>query len=246
MRPVVKLNPGDLVMLPDGLAHMIPGTYQDYKDAKPYLIANLGSYCSYCEEAYRYPADLEVEHVQPKSLPQYAHLEKDWNNFLLSCSTCNGRGNKGAKDVALDECHLPHRNNTFLSFEYKAGGVVIVNPALMGDSYRHAENLLDLVGLNKGPLTSTGADRRWMERSISWNLAKRYLDKYKARQIGIDIIIDLVKARGGWSIWFAVFKGEDEVRYALIKEFEGTAEDCFDATNHYEPVPRNIGQADPV
>ena len=246
MRPVVKMHPGDFVMLPDGQPHMIPGTCQDYKDAKPYLIANLGSYCSYCEEAYRHSADLQVEHVQPKSLPQYAHLEKEWSNLLLACSTCNGKGNKGDKNVVLDEIHLPHRNNTFMSLLYKAGGVVIVNPALTGDSYRHAEILLSLVGLNKDIASSTDADNRWMVRSVSWDLAKRYLVKYKANEAGVDTIIDLVKARGGWSIWFTVFAGEDEVRKALIEQFPGTAVECFDANNHYEPIFRNAGQADPV
>ena len=126
------------------------------------------------------------------------------------------------------------------------GSVVIVNPALTGDSYRHAENLLSLVGLNKDIVSSTDADNRWMVRSVSWDLAKRYLLKYRAHEAGIDTIIDLVKARGSWSIWFTVFKGEDEVRKALIEQFPGTATDCFDAANHYEPVPRNVGQTDPV
>ena len=246
MRPVTKLNVGDLAMLPNNMACYLPKSFSDYREAKPYLVWNLDCCCSYCENAYNMERDLQVEHVQPKGLPQYAHLETEWCNFLLSCPTCNGADNKDTKNVVLDEVHLPHRNNTFLSLEYKAGGVVNVNPALIGDSYRHAENLIHLVGLDKTPKTSCAGDLRWRKRSDDWKKAERYLEKYRTKKADVETIIDLVKTRGGWSIWFTVFEGEDEVRKALITEFRGTSAECFDAANHYKPIPRNVGQADPV
>jgi hypothetical protein len=134
---------------------------------------------------------------------------------------------------------MPHRNNTFLSFKYAAGGVVCVNPALSGASRANARALLSLIGLDKTPKTSKPSDNRWMIRSETWNLSQKYLKKYKEHRLDVEDIVDLVKARGGWSIWFTVFEGMDEVRAHLISDFEGTAAECFDAQNHYAPICRN-------
>lgn len=226
--------------------------FERYQDAKPRLIENLGSYCSYCEIHLPLLRNCDVEHVQPKGYKDkdgnliYANLETDWSNFLLSCSTCNGPDNKGVKNVLLGECHLPHLNNTFLSLEYLPGGAIIVNRKLTGDSKVHAENLLKLVGLFKDDGNSFPSDNRWKLRYESWNKATRYLEKYKNKEIDGSVILDLVISEGMWSIWFTVFKGHDEVRKALIDEFPGTAKECFDANNHYEPIERNPGKPDPV
>ena len=246
MRPVNKLNPSDVVVLPDGTQSIISDTYTDYTDAKAILVANLDCSCSYCENAYNLERDLQVEHIQPKGLSRYTPLKTKWSNFLLACPTCNGMDNKGEKDVKLEEVHLPHRNNTYLSLVYREGGVVEVNPVLTGEAYKHAENLWKLVGLNKTPETSSSKDKRWEKRGIDWKLANRFLAKYRANKADVETIIELVKGRGGWSIWFTVFEGVDEVRKALINDFRGTAAECFDANNHYAPRPRNEGQADPV
>lgn len=230
--------------------------FERYQDAKPRLIENLGSYCSYCEIHLPLLRNCDVEHVQPKGYKDrdgnliYANLETDWSNFLLSCSTCNGPDNKGVKNVLLGECHLPHLNNTFLSLEYLQGGAIIVNRKLTGDSKKHAENLLKLVGLCKGKKDSLSSDNRWKIRLESWNTASRYLKKYENDKIDkssvFDSVLDLVKTGGMWSIWFTVFKDHDEVRKALIDEFPGTAKECFDANNQYEPIERNPGKPDPV
>lgn len=245
MRPVRKWSPTEECG--------IKANYPKYQDAKPDLCQNLGTVCSYCEKAYADGRDLQVEHVQPKGFKDvdgkyiYAHLETAWSNFLLSCATCNGQDNKDTKDVVLGRCHLPHLNNTFLSLCYKAGGLVEVNPALQGFSAANARALLELVGLNKGPKTSSTKDRRWYIRSEVWNKAKRYLEKYGNGQVDVETIVDLVKGYGCWSIWFTVFKGHDEVRKALIEQFPGTEISCFDPDNHYEPVTRNpLNEIDPV
>ncbi len=249
MRPVVKLNPGTYTMQDESTLR-IENTYNHYQDAKPALVYNLGKFCSYCEDAYHQERDLHVEHVQPKGYEEngvkiYAHLEKEWSNFLLSCATCNGPDNKDTQNVVLNECHLPHLNNTFKSLVYKAGGVVEVNPELTGDAYAHAKALIELVGLDKSPATSCKGDTRWKKRSKDWNIAQDYKDKYKEGRIEIKTITDLVENGGGWSIWFTVFRGYDEVRKALL-EFPGTAKQFFDAANHYEPLDRNPGLADPT
>ena len=249
MRPVEKLTPGTYTMS-DGSSIDVLSHYNDYHDAKPALVHNLGVFCSYCEDAYHQPRDLQVEHVQPKGYEKngikiYAHLAKEWSNFLLSCATCNGADNKDTKNVILDEFHLPHLNNTFKSLIYKAGGVVEVNPMLTGDAQNHAKNLIELVGLSKSPLSSRKGDTRWRKRSNDWTMACEYRDKYIAGKADVKTIIDLVYARGGWSIWFTVFNGCDDVRNALL-DFPGTSRQCVDATNHFEPLGRNPGLADPA
>ena len=242
MRPIIKLNPGTYTI--NGSQITIAPDYPSYQDAKPALTSTLGQFCSYCEDAYHQNRDLHVEHVKPRTL--YPKLETKWDNFLLSCATCNGTDNKGSKDVVLNEIHLPHLNNTFKSLVYDAGGVVKVNPNLTGLSLSNATNLLNLIRLDKGSKSSNPGDKRWVKRSEDWNLAEKYKVKYDNGKTDPGTIVDLVKARGGWSIWFTVFKGCDEVRKALIDEFPGTAKNCFDQSNGYEPVDRNPGQPDPV
>ena len=246
MRPVTKASIGEVLVLADGTQHNVVSTYTPYQDARPALVANLGRFCSYCEEAYHYDRDLHVEHVQPKGLAQYAQLENSWTNFLLGCATCNGPDNKDTKDVVLAEVHLPHLNNTYKSLVYMAGGVVVVNPALAGDSQAHAQALLQLVGLDKTPATSCSGDKRCLKRGDDWKMADRYLKKYRAGKVDEDTILDLVVNRGGWSIWFTVFKGCDAVRERLISGVPGTCAACFDAGNHFEPVDRNSGKIDPI
>lgn len=252
MRPIEKWDCGEHV-LADGSTVNIKDTYNHWRDAKPLLVHNFGCVCSYCEKAYAEVRDLDVEHIQPKGFKdaagnlKYDHLMYKWSNFLLACKTCNGADNKDTKDVIYGQCHLPHLNNTFLSLVYKTGGVVAINSNLEGDSFRNAEALLKLVGLNKTPKTSKPGDTRWKTRFETWRKAERYRTKYNNRETDIETIIDLAKAQGGWSIWFTVFKGCDEVRKALIDEFAGTCKDCFDSNNHYEPVRRNPqNETDPV
>ena len=52
-----------------------------------------------------------------------------------------------------------------------AGGVVMVNPSLTGDSQVHAKALLELVGLNKTPATSCPGDKRCLKRGEDWKIS---------------------------------------------------------------------------
>ena len=133
-----------------------------------------------------------------------------------------------------------------MSFVYKSGGVIVVNPRLAEISKRNAEALYNLVGLGKLP-TEDEKDKRAMVRLRTWNKAVKYRKEFDEGRFNIDKLIDYIMSSGGWSIWFTVFKGVDEVRKRLIDEFPGTAKDCFDANNHYEPIFRNPNNLnDPV
>lgn len=247
MRPINKLVPGQIVVLEDGTTHTVQQQYNPYQSAKGPLCANFGRYCSFCESFYLYARDLQVEHILPKDPALgYSHLEKDWDNFLLSCPTCNGKDNKSNKVAPLTDCHYPHTNNTFLSLVYQKGGVVSVNPALTALSARKAEALYHLVGLDKTPATSNPGDKRWQRRMEIWNIAERYKQRYDRGELHIDVLMDYIKVVGFWSIWFTVFDSCDEVRQRLIIDFPGTADYCFDARNHYAPIERNPGMPDPI
>lgn len=244
MRPLDKFKVGDSISL-DGKSYTISKTYKPYGKARPFLLANFGDYCSYCENCLHNGTLFDTEHIRPKSI--YPGLEYDWSNFLIGCRACNGPGGKHDDDFPIPDMHLPHINNTYLSLVYEEAGVVKVNPTLSTESQTNAQALIDFLKLDKGPVPSLAdKDGRCEMRRKTWELAQTALRMYDGSQSSLDWLIMLAKAHGGWSIWFTVFKDFDEVRKALIEEFPGTDSNCFDPSNHYEPINRNPGKSDPT
>lgn len=83
MRPVER---GAAPTWPNGTPHLFRG----YADARSWLIASLGEYCSFCEVPLG--VSLAVEHMVAKAgVPD----ETSWGNLLLACNNCNIR--KGTK-----------------------------------------------------------------------------------------------------------------------------------------------------
>lgn len=247
MRPITKLPVGTEITLDNGSVHVIKATYNPYQEAKDPLCINLGQYCVYCEAPFAYTRGLDVEHILPKDPDLgYSHLQYNWDNFLIGCPTCNGKGNKENKVRLPENCHFPHLNNTYISLKYDRGGVVVVNPELRGKSYHNALSLLNLVGLDKTPATSSHQDKRWQYRKKEWEIAEKFKIRYENGRCDLDSLIDYIKVAGCWSIWFTVFNDHDEVKERLIIDFPGTANECFDPDNHYCPVERNPGKEDPV
>lgn len=239
MRPVDKKKPGDVIEYETSMGEVesqeIATFYKPYGEAKDPLVANLGAFCSYCEE-YRPIGDIHIEHIIPKckSGDKYA-----WDNFLLSCNICNSC--KLIANADPSDTHFPHLDNTYLDFVYDESGRVRVNLDLPDDEYKKAEKLYNLVKMNRGPQCAEDAssrDFRWMNRFETWTIAKRHLELYISGKIKIQDILTFVLCRGHWSIWFTVFKGYDEVRCALIKQIPGTCASCFDENNHFEPIIR--------
>ncbi|WP_290799437.1 hypothetical protein [Flavihumibacter sp. UBA7668] len=102
MRPVVKS------VRNDALGN--PLTFADWSDAKPDLINEIGSFCSFCEK-YNSRAALHVEHILGKKCKNaagdliYDHLKFSWDNFLLGCVNCNSV--KVNKDVNVLNPYMP-------------------------------------------------------------------------------------------------------------------------------------------
>ncbi len=210
-----------------------PRKVKNYQNYKADLLTEIGTYCSYCE---RHTTDLHIEHIKPKS--QYPELECEWDNLLLACVNCNAT--KGNKDFDLNKILLPHRDNTFRAFRYSQGGVV---SALEGMSWTaQARATIKMVGLDKTPASDPKAsDSRWKDRLDAWNIANRCKNIYRDSH-SIELIIYLARESGFWSVWMSVFQDNNAVKERLIQAFSGTAQDCFDATQNYAPLPRENGQ----
>lgn len=222
------------------------GDFDHYRDAFEPLVSRLGLYCSYCER--RIPTNLAVEHIQPKDLPSYRHLERRWENFLLGCVNCNST--KGDKDVVLSDVLLPDRDNTAAAFSYREDGRLEVRSGLTPAGRTKAEATLALVGLDKRVNAITDPDgvliatERMSQRMETWlvaeesrsDLATNPTDAFR-RQVARTAI-----ATGHFSIWMTVFAADAGMRGILIDSFPGTAADCFDPNgNPISPRPPSHG-----
>ncbi len=216
--------------------------YRQYEDAKQDLVNRLGMYCSYCER--RIPTLLAVEHIQPKALPEYQHLEKVWDNFLLGCTNCNSA--KSKKKVELDKCLIPDRDNTFSAFTYDEFGQVGVAQGLGQKIAKAAADTIELVALNRmehenwEPEVMFSALERVGQRIQALEQCWAALDDLKAGLTSPRAIAREAAGCGFFTIWMNAFADYPTVRRALIDIFPGTSEDCFDAdTKPVTPRPAN-------
>jgi hypothetical protein len=212
-----------------------------YTTAKPSLVAALGPYCSFCER--RIATMLEVEHIQPKALPQYADLQGTWTNFLLACRNCNAT--KSDRDVILAEVLLHDRDNTYAAFTYSSDGKVTPAPGLDLVRTRQAIATLKLTGLDKAstPIASKNGNLialdRAAQRMEAWSVAEEALRDIRQQPENELVKSGAVRAALGYgffSIWMAVFATDTEMRNRLIDAFTGTRDSgCF-----------TIGTGDPI
>lgn len=221
MRPVSR---GERPLKSNGT----PKSYSSYGRARRDLIDRMGQYCSYCNQ--KLPASLAVEHVQPKAI--VPELELEWDNFLLGCTNCNST--KGDKPVDLDEYLWPDIHNTHLAFTYTPDGKVNINSALSEEVKIKAQNMLDLVGLQKYPDNATASDRRWKNRrdtfkeaNIALVLFENALEK-EAGEESAQLIEILVRNNGFFSIWMHVFENHPMVKKHILSAMTGTATNAFD------------------
>jgi uncharacterized protein (TIGR02646 family) len=218
--------------------------FDDYRDAFGDLVSRIGIFCSYCER--RIATQLAVEHIQPKAMPAYAHLERRWENFLLGCVNCNST--KSYKDVVLASLLLPDRDNTAAAYDYTKDGKVAVRGNLTPAQRSMARRTLSITGLDRrasSVLDSNGkfvAIDRVAQRMEVWLIAlesKSDLHLHPndgfRRQIARTAI-----GHGFFSIWMTVFDDDVALRKLLIKEFNA-ASDCFDpnTTATISPRPAN-------
>ncbi|MBN2743975.1 MAG: HNH endonuclease [Marinilabiliaceae bacterium] len=224
--------------------NFVQNQYNPYGNAFPILNENMGDHCAYCEV---FSPNLKIEHVISKD--QDNTKTYLWDNFLLSCDSCNGRDNKTNKSVDLNKIYMPHINNTQLAFNYLEGGLVSINNSLLDAQKEKANALIDLVGLDKYPGNPkfppddkrpngiNPRDKRWEHRRKAWEIATIKLNEYLSSSINPSAIAEYAVERGFFSIWFTVFKLHPEVKKALVEKFTGTDANCFD--ENMNPIPRN-------
>ena len=214
-----------------------PKAYAEYGDAQPDLYERLGDYCSYCE--MRVADCIHVEHILPKAIPRYAHLEVYWPNFLLACARCNSI--KGHRDIDHTDYFWPDADNTFRAFLYERGGVVRVEPGLSAGDQQKAQETLDLTGVDRRPGHPhfDHKDRRWQGRLDAWDKAVDALDRLHSSYTPelAATVIDLACATGFWSVWMTVFQSERGMLARFITAFPGTCAACFDADSVPQPRP---------
>jgi hypothetical protein len=202
--------------------------FPEYSYARPYLIAKLGEYCSYCE--MHLDSALAVEHILPKDSNPL--LEKSWNNFLLGCPNCNST--KSHKNININDYYWPHLHNTFYIFQYCLGGIIIASPKLNDDEKIIAERTLKLTGLDKTPLdveNHTSSDRRWdNNRREAWDMAQRAKVRLQCNNTHPmrEQVVDTVLANGYWSVWLTVFEDDPDMLQRLLDASPGICRRCFD------------------
>lgn len=195
----------------------------------------LGRYCSYCERSI--PIGLAVEHVLPKlKNPDYL---KDWDNFLLGCSNCNGvKGDDydnpqgGKEEIRRENFIWPDRDNPLCALQYLEGGIIEVLPDLESQLKKKAQALLNLVGLQRRPggQEPTPRDRRWLDREQIYAVAsdfREHLRKNDSAELR-SLILDAAVHQGFFSVWLTLFKDDPLFCRQLISRMPGTATDCFD------------------
>ncbi|UXH78758.1 HNH endonuclease [Roseateles amylovorans] len=193
-----------------------PVEMASYQDAADHLKRRLGRYCSFCERPV--PVGLAVEHKWPRL--HFPELERAWENLLLGCMNCNSH--KGTRHVAVGGVMFPDTHDTFAAFEYIESGRIRPRPTLADAA--PAAALLDLVGLSREPQQLSTADHRWDDRLETWALACQSRDDLAANDSPLvrAAILRTAVARGGFSIWMAVFAHDPAMRRALAQAFPGT------------------------
>lgn len=232
-----------------------PKEYKPWSKAKPELVKEIGSFCSYCEKHNSCSA-LHVEHIYGQKVKdsngtyKYQHLKYQWNNFLLSCVNCNSV--KGVKDIAILKPFLPHVDNLLHYIEVGIGGTISIKASVTGENFTRAKAFIELVGLDREPghPNYSESDDRYDTRLKVYDIAERQWRKYTAspQTTDLETIVDVASTTGFFSIWYYLFRTHDEVIEALINgisrngthisPFPGTHYSSFDALDHFSTVPR--------
>jgi len=199
---------------------------------------------------------LHVEHVVPK-VPVPGQIDGDllaWENMLLACEKCNNAKSNKPSDPTIH--YLPESHNGLLPFiavahptEATALIIGIRNDRLTAEQQAKARTTIEAFEWQNVDNRGAIVDIRWMRRYKAMaevKAAKELLDMakdsptYHADYAG-KLIATWASSTGFFILWFDVFHDEPEVLKWLIHNdlFKGVAQNCFDASNGYKPIPRN-------
>jgi uncharacterized protein (TIGR02646 family) len=252
MRPLDKGNtPRDA----DG-NEIIVAAYRDWRSD---LIERIGYYCAYCNQPLSH--SLQVEHVSPKNPPlgNAPGAALGWDNMLLACGPCNNA--KGNKAVNADTHYLPEVHNTHLPFsiianEHLVHALVAEREGLNLSQREKARNTIELLDLDNTDERLAIVDIRSRKRKdamLAVRSARLLFDIAAASPTYDPFVMATGIARwaascGFFSLWYEEFQNEPLIMEKLTDNtiIHGTALNCFDAGNGYQPIPRNPANvADP-
>lgn len=219
------------------------GPFSAHGHAKPELIRRLGQHCSYCEQ-YGAPQNLDVEHIYP--FDPHPELRTAWENFLLSCKSCNTYKHKHLKSdrqVNLEGRFVwPHLDNTINAFQYFDDGTVEVSPNLAPEVAALANQTMEMTGIMCIPDAAAAFEpdipySAMSKRREMWEIAQLSRQDY-LRANGLQSPASLAREAykmGYFSIWMEIFNDRPEVRHELIQAFKADP-GCFNADT--QPIPK--------
>lgn len=207
--------------------------FRHYQDAEAYLEERIGAYCSYCEFPIQHVP--EVEHKEAKAR---GGARLAWSNLLLSCKYCNARKHDIVWAGEKGRYIWPDEEDTFHCFSY-SGDIPKLNEdylMMKGPTTRkRAESLYQLVKLENIPRSPQDKDRRYARRSYARRCAEQCRTAWEKvmnspeQEEYFNLMLELAKATGFFSVWMDVFQGDRRVRQGLIGAFKGTrGEYCED------------------
>ncbi|MBK1833924.1 retron system putative HNH endonuclease [Roseibacillus ishigakijimensis] len=117
--------------------------------ALPALKVMNQGHCSFCDNFPLDAGDHPIEHLRPKTHPDYQHLAYAWENLYYCCTTsCNG-----FKRERFDEEVLSPDADDFEPLRYfyfdTTTGEVLPHPSASAANQKRAKVTIDLFGLNK-------------------------------------------------------------------------------------------------
>jgi len=200
----------------------------------------------------RLPDSPQIEHIIAQNIDSTLNL--DWYNLLLSCGACNRA--KSDKPCPPHTHYLPHVHNTYLAFNFRVitnprqnneeAIFIIPNRNLTAAQITKAQNTIQLCRLHEDTTANPDqkTDRRWEDRFqafISARVWRAYWDKggNTIPEEFIKLLMTVALSTGFFSIWFHIFHDVTPIKKALVEDFPGTALNCFDANNNYNPIWRN-------
>lgn len=228
-------------------------TVTNYQSWRADLIDTVGYYCVYCNMPLSH--SLQVEHVVAKKA-QAGAVAGDlfaWDNMVLACGPCNRA--KSNKPISAADYYLPEEHNTHLPFisidhpKYATHAVIVSRLGMLAHQTAKANSTIQLLDLDEIDRRAKVVDLRSQKRKeaqIAVGLAKDMFDSIKvlppqAQDDGAKGIATWAKGIGFFSLWYEAFQHEPLVMKWLTDNsiIKGTAANCFDAANGYQPVPRN-------
>lgn len=203
-----------------------------YKRAAYPLKERIGNYCCYCER--KYPNGLAVEHKCPKDLKENWNLILKWNNFLISCTTCNSKKNtcKVVKDN-ISSFIFPDSDDTYhcISYEETNNFRATLNNRFICDPYLRArvKRTIDMLKLNEQESIIDEATRCFEKRANA-KQAKIWTEVIQRDGIKtnyLQLINGDIQRSGCWSIWMHAFEDIPEVKETILYALPNTAIEYF-------------------